>query len=205
MVNRLQIPLALVAGVILVAVISVAVLAWDAEHRASPAGQAGQTSVQQLEARSLNLTVVNPGAPCPVTAGDTQVPRAALAGFTWSQASGFPGPDGSGKYWDMFAVTAAGQNGPVLLRGRDLSTGHDLIFVGKWSYGPVVGRDPTNAQGWVQHSELFLDPNQPTHESGGAGLGKWSFIAGVAGGGPTYCIGLQLDGAGFTRTVVLAG
>jgi hypothetical protein len=205
---RVRVPLALVA-VFMVVVIGVAALAWSSLHHASPVGPAGPTAVQQLEARPLKLTALAAGAACPLTALATQAwggqtgiygtPPAGVgeAGFGWS--------GGWGRYWDLFAVTTADVTGPVLVRGRDLRTGREMVFIGGWSFGPVVGTDTWPDGTTVpQRPELVLDPGHPTHESAGPGLAQWPFVAGVAGGG-TVCLGVQLDAAGFTRTVVLAG
>ena len=207
MVYRMHAPLTVAAALIVVAVIGAALFTWNAVHTVSTSGHVGQTAVQQLEGRNLNLAVLA-GEPCPLTplkaqawGGQSGIYGAPPAGVA---KAGFSFSNGWGRYWDMFAVTTANLTGPVLLRGRDLQTGQDMIFVGKWAYGPVVGTDQWDGPNVSQHRDLVLDPSKPPHEDAGPGLAKWSFVAGVARGA-SGCLGLQLDGADFTETVVLAG
>lgn len=188
--------LALVAAALVVTVTIVSVNAWKASHSgATPATHVTQVTVPQLEARKLNLAVIGADAPCPVTAhiGSVDV---NVAGSAWS--------DDAGRYWDLAAVTPESGTGPVVVRGRDLRTGRDMYFVGSWAHGPAVGTDVWDGATVTFHSELLLDPNHPTHESAGPGMSKWTFTAGTPPGGPAWCLGLQLDGANFSQTVVLA-
>lgn len=199
---RVRAPLALVAALIAVAVCSLAVLTWNATRSVTPAAHVGQPSVQQLESRSVNLAVLATGAACPATPPSNQAWAVSLAGSHFSDNDG-------NQYWDVEALTSRDLKGPVLLRGRDLRTGHDMFFRGQWSYGPVVGTvagaDLPNGAKVANHSELLLDPSQPPHQSTALGLYRWSFVAGVAQGGPRWCLGLQVDATGgFTETVVLA-
>ncbi|HEY6875764.1 MAG TPA: hypothetical protein VI384_05340 [Candidatus Dormibacteraeota bacterium] len=187
----------LAAALLVVALIGAVVVggrAW--RHSTSPETRPQQTLVKQLEARQLNLAVIGAEAPCPVTS-HLGSPDVTLAGSAWS--------DDAGRYWDMAAVTASSGTGPVLIRGVDLRTGNAMFFVGSWAYGPVVGTDVWDGAAVTYHSELLLDPSHPTRESVGQGLSRWTFTAGTSpNGGPTWCFGLQMDGAGFSQTVVLA-
>lgn len=195
---RVRAPLTLVAALIVVAVCALAVVTWNATRSVTPAGHVGQTSVQQLEARGLNLTTINTGTACPVTPPNDQAWGVAMAGFNFSDHNGQ-------HFWDIEALTSSDLKGPVLVRGRDLRTGRDLFFVGQWSYGTVVGTEVADGANQVEHSELVLDPSRPPHQSAGQGLDRWPFVAGVAQGGPDWCLGLQLDASnGFTEMVVLA-
>ena len=208
MIYRFRIPYALAAAALIVAVIGAGVLTLNSLRSAAPAAHVGSTSLQQFESRPLNLPVLKSGDPCPVTAasqeiwgGDSGIYGTPPVGVGWA---GFGWPDTWGKYWDMFAITAPSVNGALLIRGRDLRTGQDLIFVGKWAAGTVVATDPQwDPPNMPLRPELFLDPRQPTHELTQAGLAKWSFVAGVGQGG-SGCIGLQVDGSGPTRTIVAA-
>ncbi|MFL5733093.1 MAG: hypothetical protein ACJ78Q_07800 [Chloroflexia bacterium] len=153
---------------------------------AAPSGDAWAA----LRARPVQLPAVAPGGPCPTARGKQVNPAYGLA---LGDGPAYPvglGPEGiyyyggatqEGGWWylKVLWVVSPDYRGPTLVRGGRIDAPGELRF--------ERGADPP--------SELRLDTTQ-------AAAGTWSDF-------PTYtrlrapgCYAYQVDGTGFTRTIV---
>lgn len=220
---RLRGPLSLVAVLLLIAMVSGILVGgrlvqeWNVLHRAAPAVHSEQDPLAGLEARQLNLPMLKPGDRCPES---TSYPgyHAPVAPFSVGGLYGTgpayisPGSSTStdwGIYWFMAAVTDGKLKGLVLVRGRDLRTNHRVIFVGTNvsganASGPTVGTDTLVGNEVAQQLELVFDATRPNPGYMGPGTFTWPFTAGLPNG-ESGCIGWQIDGPGFSQTIVTTG
>ena len=199
MVYRLRISLALVAAVLVVAVGAAAVITWNSLHQANfaPAGGGVHTAtLQQLEARPVDLPTIGPTAACPQNLGTNTLGFALGGGPVYADGNN-PIPTAWGNYFDIPYFTSANLTGLVLIRGRDIraSTG-SVVFVGQYAAGKVVGTDPDRAAG-TQYSEAVLDVSHP-HGVKVRGTYGWTVRQGLPQSA-SQCFGFQIDGSDFTE------
>lgn len=193
--KRFRFSLALVAGVLVVAVAVTALITWNALHNnVSPAGPVHLTPLPQLEARPLVIPRASSQQTC------SHHPGANTLGHAYGEGPvyGNGGPETSsswGYYWDVTYYVAAKVPGPILVRGEDLITGKAMVFVGSETdgtvTGPAAGTDPSQSPSTLR-TELVLDPTKAPHTYFvRQGLPK-DFVG---------CFGIQLDGPTFTEWV----
>lgn len=203
MVFRLRVSLALVAAVLIAAVGVAAVMEWSSLHNNVSQAGVGLTSVQQLEARSLKLPTARSANACPDNAGTNTLGYQFGSGPVYVDG----GPETAtdwGYYYDVIYYASPNLRGPVLVRGRDLTTpDRPVIFVGPQAAGPVVGTDSAPNTG-AQHTELVLDPSHPQFR-GKANVGTsqivyWHVRQGISKGW-LGCVGFQIDGTSFTQII----
>lgn len=204
---RLHAPLSLVAAVLLTALVVVGLAGgrlvqdWNAFRNAGPVVGPRPSQLAELESRQLVLPPLNAGDPCPHT------PLNANGVYSSAKVGLKPGSSVSttwGTYWYLSAETSADMRGPVLLRGLDLRTRQHVIFVGNFATGPITGTDTLGGAPLLQHLDLILDTSHPLPAYMGPGEFSWPFTAGLPSG-QSGCIGWQIDGVGFTETMVTPG
>lgn len=194
-------PASLVAVFLLVALVAALLVGgrvmqdWKAFQKSATAG-GGPSELAQLQARPMQLPLLKGNSTCPET------PLNALPGGRFPSGLYGSGPSyiagGStlstrwGTYSYLAAVTTGEHNKLLLLRGRDLHTGQPVIFVDKWSAGPVLGMDSVSGKLTQQHTELLLDRRHPPQNTIQAGTVTWGFTAGLANGA-SGCTAWQFD------------
>jgi hypothetical protein len=220
---------ALVAAALVVALIATLIVGgrvWrdlgDPNNSTSPAGQA---QLGKLHARPLHLPVVQPGAACPdgpysnVVSGSGGPPLALGVGPAYVYV-GARTPSSWGTYFDLELFVEPQISGLVLVRGYYLDTRLPVVFAGDSAAGKLVYEDTVTSEDPVtgdntlvtvdQRPELVLEPShQDTQpEQGGLRLSHdpfkvwWAWLAVVKGATP--CLGLQIDGPGFSEVVVIS-
>lgn len=198
MLIRARVPLSLVAVIAVIAVV-VAVLVggrlvqdWNAFHHTSPAGDAYQSQLAQLEAQPMRIPALASHGDC----------RSGPYNSVGSYGSGPVYGDGGnttssdwGLYYHDLLYAETNISGPILIRAVDLFTGRPVIFIGNYASGPVVGTDTVNGQVYQQHVELVVDTSHTSRTTASHKF-NWQFLAGV----PTNwsgSSGWQIDGVGF--------
>ena len=80
--------------------------------------------------------------------------------------------------------------------------------------GQIVGSDTLSGRAVQQHAELAFDASRPSSRAN-EGFIPWGLTAGVSADpsqkpisgpvtlGPSFCVGIQIDGPGFTETFAL--
>ena len=202
MVFRLRVSLALVAAVVIAAVGVAAVITWNSLHNnVSPAGQVAPVTLQQLEARTLRLPAAKSANACPDNPGTNKLGYQFGSGPVYVDG----GPEIStdwGYYYDVTYYAPQSLKGPLLVRGRDLTTpDRGVVFVGPFGSGTVIGVEPNMGQ---RKSELVLDPSHPPSVTranvGASQMGNWHVRQGISKGW-AGCVGFQIDGADFTEII----
>lgn len=208
MTFRARMPLPLVAAFVAVALVATVLIgnqliqAWSAAHAPAPAGQVHLTSLQQLEARPIQLPRLKTPEDC--------VPGPYTSAGDWGSGPLF-GYAGSatttrwGEYFYTVLYTDKSITGPILVRVTNLLTGSPLAVVAPFAAGPALGTDVVDSAKVTQRTELALDEGHTT--SGGWQQGwpidhhryVWDFMLGVSGT-PPIAIGWQIDGLNFTET-----
>jgi len=197
---RLRVPLSLVAVFVLVArVVGVLIGGrlmqdWNAFRNPAPAGGSDQSQVAQLEAVPLRLPVFGSQLDC--KSGPYNSRGSLGSGPVYGDA-GPLAPSTWGEYYSVVAYADTDVAGPILVRARDLFTGHQVVFVGQYAAGAVVGSDTFDRHTYDQHAEVVLrtstsDKKAVTHNF------VWQFVDGVPNNysGST---GWQIDGIGFSE------
>jgi hypothetical protein len=211
---RARVPLSLVAVFVVVALVLGALLGgrlmsdWKATQQPVPGG-IDTTQLHRLEAKALNLPLLQPGAACPGGPWDPATGwwgAAPVYVHSWI-SSGFIPLTATpwGLYGSFHAETDRSLQGPVVVRARNLYTGDMMVFVGQLAGGPAGGADNLNGQQVDQRLELVLDASHPPGTPSG-GFYTWGFTAGLkadtshhapagpATVGPGFCTGWQVDG-----------
>jgi hypothetical protein len=223
-------PLALVAALLVVAIVVGALvggrLVRDWNNFVHPSVPGGQSSVFQkqlhvLESRALNVKTIAVDAPCQTgpyngSTGWWGGGPVYLSSPRTTQGVGGLTVTASGLYVEFDVMTDAIATGPVLVRAMGMRTGRAVVFVGNYVAGPQVGVDLVNGVSSPQHAELALDPSSPPKVRN-AGYVVWPVQAGIyltadarkligapAGAGQPFCIGWQVDGAGFSENFTIA-
>jgi hypothetical protein len=200
---RLRVPLSLVAVFMLVALVVGVLIGgrlmqdWNAFHNSAPAGGVSQSALAELEAKPLTLPALKAGDACPASPGNT-------LGFDFGTGPVYAmgGPESLspwGYYFDVTWITAPDLTGPILVRGKDLMSDRNVVFVGAYSAGPVVGTDTQSGSRLSQRAEILLDAANP-HARGSNGYGEFPVRQGLSKGW-VGCFGFQIDGPDFTETI----
>ena len=75
----------------------------------------------------------------------------------------------------------------------------NVVFVGVYTAGAVVGTDTQSGKKITQRAEILLDAAKP-HSRGSNGYGEFPVRQGLSYGW-VGCVGFQIDGPGFTETI----
>jgi hypothetical protein len=94
--------------------------------------------------------------------------------------------------------------GLLLIRIRDLMSDRHGVFVGPYAAGDVVGVDTLDGKSVLQHEYLLLDASHPQQSLGKNKLGRWLVRQGISLGW-SHCVGIQIDGVGFTEVITAVG
>jgi hypothetical protein len=171
-----------------------------------------QVELAQLEARPLILPAVPAGSACPIT------PNSAVdlgpynlfthfgGGPVYGVASAGAGSTTTtnwGAYYDFAYVAEPPVTSAVLIRIHDIQSDKTGVFVGPYGAGRVVGTDTIGGKAVQQHADLVLDASHPPASLPNR-AGMWNVQQGWARGF-SGCFGIQIDGAGFTEVIVIAG
>ena len=202
---RLRVPLSLVAVFVLVAVVVGVLIGgrlmqdWNSFHNSAPAGDSYQTQVAQLEAVPLRLPIFASQLDCKsgpfnsagsLGSGPVYGDAGPLSTSTW------------GGYYSVVAYADTAVAGPILVRARDLFTGQQVVFIGQYAAGPVVGSDTFEGHTYDQHAEVLLNTSTSDKQAVVLHRFEWKFIDGVPSSysGST---GWQIDGIGFSEVFVV--
>jgi hypothetical protein len=200
---RLRVPLSLVAVFVLVAVVFGVLIGgrlmqdWNSFHNSAPAGGSDQSQVAQLEAVPLRLPVFASQADC------KSGPFNSVGSLGSGPVYGDGGQKSSstwGVYFSIVAYADSGVAGPILVRARDLFTGQQVVFVGQYAAGPVVGSDTFDGHTYDQHAEVLLNTSTSDKQAVSHKF-VWQFMSGA----PTSwsgSTGWQIDGIGFSEVFV---
>lgn len=198
---RLRAPMSLVAVFMVVALIAAALIGgrllrdWNSFIHGAPAGR---SVIAALEARPVTLPVLSADATCPSTSTPVGVPFQFGSGPVYANG-GEQFTSDWGYYYDVLWYTPNAMTGPVLVRGRDIRSDRIVVFVDRFSAGPIVGTDVVSLRPSKQHSEVVLDAANP---QGIYGLfGEFHVRQGIAKGF-TGCVGFQVDGATFSEQFI---
>lgn len=213
----------LVAAVIAALALGVAGAIAYVRHQSEPmpGGQrAGLTSTAQaelatLEARPLRIPAMPADGRCPVG------PQRSVNPYADTSSTYILGPLlGSGpvyglggletdtpnaSYFDVHAYTDPTVHGIVLIRGQQLDGHQQIVWVGPYAAGPVIGSDTIDGRRVDLHTEAVLDTAHAPSVAGAApGWGIWQLRDGV-GRGASGCYGYQIDTAAGTEVFVAGG
>jgi hypothetical protein len=196
---------AALAVVLLVATLLTAGHVWqDWVHFQTGNAPSAREIAAELRARPILLPVVAPDAECPSTPSST-IDYATYYGSGPVYAlGGSATPTDWGTYFAVTYVADAKYKGLVLIRIRDLMSDRHGVFVGPYAGGDVVGVDTLNGKSVQQHAELILDASHPQARSGNNKWGLWAVQQGISLGW-SHCVGIQIDGVGFTEVITAAG
>ena len=215
---------ALVAAVLVVIIVATLFVAGRVWHTwglfntgPAPAGQSNAVQLAELEARPLQIPLVQPDATCPEgpfasadAMGSFPEPMRgwALAGFkSWGAGPAYAivsphgggGTSGWGQYADVVWIVKPQVTGLVLIRGRDAAN-HDLalVYVGHYAAGPVIGTDTLGGAPFVQRAEFVFDASHHPATSINSAWGVYEVRAGIPAA-MSGCHVFQVDGDGFSE------
>ena len=160
--------------------------AWNTSHNTTPAGQVHLTTVQQLEARPLVLPQMKESDAC--AEGPFDDKGRYGKGPVYGVGAN-PSSDSWAETWNIAFVVSRQVTGPVLIRGRDLKTQQSILWSGSNAYGPLG--DSSRAD---LHTEMLITMGST------AGAGELRFpITSALKAGHSDCVGVQIDGSGFSE------
>ena len=171
----------------------------------SPSPTVDPAKLASLEARPLILPAVQPWGACPGhREGVIDIGSRTISvigdGPIYLSGKGISATTTWGEYFDPTYYAGPQVTGVVLLRIRDLKTGHAGVFVGPDAAGDVVGTDTISGNTVQQRSEAVLDTSHHPATSGKSDWGIWDVRQGWAAGW-SGCFGFQLDSAGFSEVI----
>jgi hypothetical protein len=200
--------------VLLIATLVVSVRVWRDRSlfNSSPAPSVSQVEFAQLEARPLILPAVPAGGACPITPNSavdlgpynlfTHFGGGPVYGVA-SAGAGLTTTTNLGAYYDFAYVAEPPVTGTLLIRIHDIRSDKAGVFVGPYGAGRVVGTDTIGGKAVQQHADLVLDASHPPALLPNR-AGMWNVKQGWTRGF-SGCFGIQIDGAGFTEVIVIAG
>ena len=222
---RLRAPLSLVAVFLLIALVVGAMvggrLVSDWRTYMNPTHPAGINPLQlhRLELRPLHLPPYKAGDPCPSGPWDSSTGWLGKGPVYGAEASSTLVGWGTyittswGTYFLVSFESDPALKGPLLIRGRSLDSGHDLVFIGTGATGPLTGTDLVNGQLVEHRPEMALNASDSPAPRGG--YVEWRVTAGAVGyqpfAGPKTsstsapvltCTLWQIDGLSFSETFV---
>lgn len=204
-----------VLAVLVVAALLLAQL-YTSRQTPAPAGPPSSTiltttdkaQLAQLEARPLALPPMPANGQCP------DGPHSTISAFAgngtanvWGNGSVFVEGGNAVStskniYFDVTFFTDPTVSGVVLIRGQQLGGRLNVVYVGDYAAGPVVGSDSIGGQPVTQHVEAALPADRPLSNTNAApGWGVWKIRQGID---RSYsgCTGFQFDTLAGTQVVV---
>src|SRR2546430_233407 len=109
------------------------------------------------------------------------------------------------------SAAPAGIKGAGWERGQTLVAGHPVVLAGAYAAAVLVGWATLGERAVQQYAELAFDASGPP-SGANEGFIPWGLTAGVSADasqkpisgpvtlGPSLCVGIQIDGPGFTST-----
>jgi hypothetical protein len=196
---------AALAVVLLVATLLTGGHIWqDWVHFQTGTAPSAREIAAELRARPILLPVIAPDAECPSTPMSTIDYGPAYGSGPVYALGGSPTATDWGTYFAVTYVADAKYKGLVLIRIRDLMSDRHGVFVGPYAAGDVVGADTLNGKSVQQHAELILDASNPQARSDKNKWGLWAVQQGISLGW-SHCVGIQIDGVGFTELITSVG
>ena len=177
----------------------------------APATAFSQSELKSLESRELHFPTVPQGAACPLDPIVLQDPGLAIGfGPVYLVSTDVPAVSEWGGWFAYEFVYSATVPGLVLIRAKDLQTGKRSAFV-QFPLGPsaitatgrMLGIDHLlNRRVSMRSEAAFQDP---THTAPMGTQGKLPPLDVMVGlqRGASGCLGLQIDGPGFTQNLVI--
>lgn len=169
---------------------------------------AEKAQLAQLEARPLQFPPMPANGQCPDGPHSTIFAYAGNGtANVWGNGTVFvEGGNGlstsKNLYFDVTFFTDPTVSGIVLIRGQQLGGRLNVVYVGDYAAGPVVGTDSIGGKGVTQHAEAAVPADRPPTNTGAApGWGVWKIRQGID---RSYsgCTGFQFDTASGTQVVV---
>jgi hypothetical protein len=198
LMNRLRVPLSLVAVLVIVAIVAAVLVVGrlmqqqTTVHRpqSTPTAEViNQAELAQLEAVPLALPVMRATDRCvesPPIDGSTGRYNLGHVAF---QGASHTTTDDWGITYHVNVYVSKQVTGLVLIRGRDLKTQQPMLWSGDYAYGP--SGDSTRPQFL---KELVIDMG--SQASSGE---KQHLVHSALTAGHSDCFGLQIDGRGFSE------
>lgn len=170
---------------------------------------AEQTQLKQLALRPLRLPAMPTNGQCPDGPHSDITPYAgsSLSTNVWGLgpvylSGGNPTVTPKNAYFDITLYTDPTVTGVVLIRGQQLGGKLNVVYVGSYAAGRVVGTDTISGKLMTQYAEAALPGGRPpTTDNPAQGWAIWHLRQGI---GRTYigCTGFQLDTAAGSEVVV---
>lgn len=204
-----------VLAVVLVAALLLAQF-YASRQTPAPAGPPSSTTLTtaekaqlaQLEARPLQLPPMPANGQCPDGPHSTIFAYAGNGtANVWGNGTVFV-EGGSAistaqnLYFDVTFFTDPTVSGVVLIRGQQLGGRLNVVYVGSYAAGRVVGSDSISGTRVTQHAEAAVPANRPPSNTGAApGWGVWKIRQGID---RSYsgCTGFQFDTVSGTQMIV---
>lgn len=215
-------PLALVAAALVVVLIGALVVGGRLlRDLNSPPSTVNQTELKKLEAVPLRLPTVSRAADCPVsplTDVSAHGPEALLYGDgpVYTMSLGYNQSITNWGTWSVFGVMVdpARVHGLILVRARDLQTNQRVVFARIPFHpagqagdgiptGTVVRREVIQDTTVQVYPEVVVDTSRPYPLTR---AGDWPIFKAYIGypKAATGCVGLQIDGTGFSEVVIVS-
>lgn len=219
----LRVSLSLVAAAVLIALLGGLMVGgrlWvERNTPATTPHVINQTQLKRFESRPLQLPVMQPGGACqegPVHTSDNwSVPPITYGSGPVYAVRGMRSNDAWGTWAAVQYYIDPGYSGPMLIRGRDLSTGQQIVFTvdppeAGTAAGKLAGTPTGSAVGtrydpvWhvtvKVYSELVVVAGQKSDVPG-----AWPIARGIVGvpKAASGCVGFQVEGADFTEVYVV--
>lgn len=209
----------LTMAVIAVLVVAALLLAqlYASRQTPAPAGPPASTTLTtaekaqlaQLELRPLQLPPMPANGQCPDGPHSSIVPYSGNGtASVWGNGTVFV-EGGTGVvstshnlYFDVIFFTDPTVGGVVLIRGQQLGGRLNVLYVGDYATGAVVGSDSISGKPATLHAEAAVPADRPPSNTGAApGWGVWKIRQGID---QSYsgCTGFQFDTASGTQVVV---
>jgi hypothetical protein len=170
---------------------------------------AEKAQLAQLELRPLQLPPMPANGQCPDGPHSSIVPYSGNGtASVWGNGTVFV-EGGTGVvstshnlYFDVIFFTDPTVGGVVLIRGQQLGGRLNVLYVGDYATGAVVGSDSISGKPATLHAEAAVPADRPPSNTGAApGWGVWKIRQGID---QSYsgCTGFQFDTASGTQVVV---
>lgn len=192
----------------------------DLHAQPQPINRINQVELRNLEARALNIPLVQPGDACPISAS-TDVSGHSPDAYVFGAGPVYLTPTASssartdwGTWTPLGLVVDTSASGPILIRARDLQTGQMVVFAQYPLHaiddpgdgipaGRVLGSQVVEGEAEQLYPELVVDTSRAWI---GTKKGDWPIYKGYMGypKGATGCLGFQIDGATFTELVIVS-
>jgi hypothetical protein len=169
---------------------------------------AEKLQLAQLEARPLQFPPMPANGQCPDGPHSNITPYSdGSSSYVWGNGTVFvEGGNGlstsKSLYFDVTFFTDPTVSGVVLIRGRQLGGRLNVVYVGDYAAGAVVGSDSIGGKAETQYVEAAVPADRPPSNTNAApGWGIWKIRQGID---RSYsgCTGFQFDTASGSQVIV---